>query len=63
MSETRIKIYYKTYRPTWKKCVAITDYKTFFTIRDFFGTVDYSVINETEEAILESENQTRNSKN
>ena len=46
-----------------EKCVAITDYKTFFTIRDFFGTVDNSVINGTEEAILESENQTRNSKN
>ena len=63
MNETRIKIHYKTYRPAWKKCVAITDYKTFFTIRDFFGTVDYSVINETERTLLESENQTRNSKN
>ena len=63
MSETKIKTYHKIYRPTWEKCVAKTDYKTFFTIKDFFGTVDYSVINGTEEAILESENQTRNSKN
>ena len=63
MNEIRLKIHYKTYRPTWKKCVARTDYKTFWSVRDFFKTIDYSVINGTEEAILESENQTRNSKN